>query len=78
MVSDLKIFLKAPLAPIYTNFEGGVRAKKRNFLVKIFHKVPKNAFFGSFFKILPAAQKILPKQGLFSVLEELGKSIWST
>ena len=27
-LTDLKIFLKAPLAPIYTNFEGGARAKK--------------------------------------------------
>ena len=33
-----KIFLKAPLAPIYTNFEGGARAEKRDFLVKTFQK----------------------------------------
>ena len=33
-----KIFLNAPLAPIYTNFEGGVRAEKTQFLVEIFQK----------------------------------------
>ena len=34
LVTDLKIFLKAPSASIYINFEGGARAKKkRNFLV---------------------------------------------
>ena len=40
-----KIFLKAPLAPIYTNFEGERAPKKRYFFVKIFQKVPKNGFF---------------------------------
>ena len=53
---------------MYTNFEGKRALKKRNFLVKIFQKVPKNAVFACFFKILPAAQKILPKQGLFNDL----------
>ena len=45
--TDPKIFLKAPLAPIYTNFEG--------------ERAPKKRFFDCFFKNLPAAQKILPK-----------------
>ena len=58
LVTDPKKFLKAPSPPIYTNFEGRVRAKKRDFLVKTFQKVLKNAFFGLFFNILPAAQKI--------------------
>ena len=60
--TDPKIFLKAPLAPIYTNFEGE-RAPKKNaiFFVKIFQKVPKNGFIDRFFKNLPVAQKILPK-----------------
>ena len=50
--------------------------KKSYFLVNIFQKVPKNAFLGLFFhKILPAAQKIWPKQGRFNDLGELGKSI---
>ena len=45
----------------------GERApKKRNFLVKIFQKVPKNAFFlACFFKILPAAQKVFTKTRSF-------------
>ena len=43
--TDPKIFLKAPSAPIYTNFEGERAPKKRNFFAKIFQKVPKNGFF---------------------------------
>ena len=39
--TDPKIFLKAPSAPIYTNFEGERAPKKRNFFAKIFQKVPK-------------------------------------
>ena len=69
-LTDFKIFLRAPLAPIYTSFEGGGgRQKKRNFLVEIFQKVPKNAIFGLFFTILPAAQKFWPKQ-------DLKKEVW--
>ena len=42
----------------------------------MFHKVPKNAFFGLFFfKSLPAAQKIWQKWGLSGDLQELKKSI---
>ena len=46
--TDPKIFLKAPLAPICTNFEeerGARVKKKRDFFVKIFQKVTKNGFF---------------------------------
>ena len=50
-----EIFLKAPLAPIYTNFAGERAPQKRNFLMKIFQKVPKNGFFDLFFNS-PAAQ----------------------
>ena len=57
-----KIFLKAPLAPIYTNIEGGARAEKTQFFIQNF----------------PAAQKFWPKQGLFSALAEHEKLIWST
>ena len=45
--TDPKIFLKAPSAPIY--LMGEREPKKRNFLVKIFQKVPKNAFLDCFF-----------------------------
>ena len=50
--TDPKIFLKAPLAPIYTNFEGE-RAPKKNaiFLSKFFKKCPKTAFLTVFSKI---------------------------
>ena len=52
--TDPKIFLKAPLAPIYTNFEGERAPKKTRFFL--------SKFFGFltvfFFKNLPAAQKI--------------------
>ena len=69
----------APVAPINTNFEGGARAKKRNFLAEVFQKVPKNAIFGTMsFKILLAAQKFWPKQGLYSGLGELRKLVRST
>ena len=37
-VTDHKFFLKAPLAPIYTNFEGGARAKKTQFFDQNFSK----------------------------------------
>ena len=59
LVTDPKVSLNAPSAPIYTNLKGGARAEKRRFLINVFQKVLKNAFFGHFFKkILPAAQKI--------------------
>ena len=48
--TDPKIFLKVPLAPIYTNFERERAPKKRDFFVNIFQKVPKNGFFDCFFK----------------------------
>ena len=53
-LTDLKIFLKAP---IYTNFEGYRAPKKRDFLVEIFQKLPKNAFFGRSFQKMTAARK---------------------
>ena len=49
-LTDLRIFLKAPLEPIFAYFKGGTRAEKRDFSVDIFQKVPKNAFL-AFFKI---------------------------
>ena len=64
-LADPKIFLKAPLAPIYTNLEGERAPKKRDFFVKTSQKVPINGFCDLFFQNLPAAQKIWPKQRLF-------------
>ena len=61
--TDPKIFLKAPLVPIYANFEWAARAEKTQFLDQNFPKIAKKkAFFRS-------------KQGLFIALGELGKSI---
>ena len=63
--TDPKTFLREPLAPIYTIFEGERAPKKTRFFVKIFQKVPKNGFFDLFFffKKLPAAQQNLDKTG---------------
>ena len=47
--TDPKIFLRAPLAPIYTNFEGERAPKKRVFLSKFSKKCPKNGFLTCFF-----------------------------
>ena len=47
-LTDPKFFLKAPLAPIYTYFKGERAPKKRDFLVKFFQKLPKNAFLACF------------------------------
>ena len=53
-LTNLKIFLKSPLAPIYTNFEGERAQQKRNFSVET----------------LPAAQKFWLKYDLYSGLGE--------
>ena len=48
--TDPRIFLKAPLAPIYTNFMRERAPKKtRFFLSKFFKKCPKTAFLTVFF-----------------------------
>ena len=38
-LTDPKVFLKAPLAPIFTYFEEEARAKRHIFLITIFQKV---------------------------------------
>ena len=47
-LAEFITFLK--VSPIYTNFEGGARAEKTRFFGQNFQKVPKNSFFGLFFK----------------------------
>ena len=49
--TDLKTSLKAPLAPIYTNFEGGARAEKTQFFGQNFPKCLKTPFLDCFCKI---------------------------
>ena len=48
----------------YNNFERGVRAEKTRFFVKIFEKVPKNAFSGQLFQNFACGAENLAKQGL--------------
>ena len=51
-LSDPKTFLKAPLAPEYTNFDGVARAEKaRFFWPNFFKKCPKMPLLACFFKI---------------------------
>ena len=75
-MTNPKIFLKAPWAQIYTNFEGGARAKNCVFLVKIFQKYLKTLFL-PVFQHFAGGVEILTKIGFFSALGELEKSIWS-
>ena len=56
--TDPKIFLKAPSAPIYTNFEGVRAPKKTRKKRKVFQKVPKNGFSKSAQKRPKSAQKV--------------------
>ena len=63
--TDPIIFLKAPLAPIYTNYEGE-RAPKKNacfFLSKFFKKCPKTAFLTVFSKICLRRRKFSQNRG---------------
>ena len=57
LVTNSNIFLKAPMAPIYTNFKGGRVAEKTHIL----QKVLKNAFFGPFFQKFACGAEILAK-----------------
>ena len=61
--TDPKMFLKAPMAPIYTNSEGERAPKKRDFFVKIFQKVAKNWLFWQFFQKLACGAENFAKIG---------------
>ena len=65
LATDPKIFLKAPLAPIYINIEGGARSEKTQFFFKIFPKVHKNDFFSLFIQNYACGAEILAKTGTF-------------
>ena len=71
--TDPKIFLEAPLAPIYTNFEGERAPKKTLFFVKIFQKLPKNGFLTVFSKICLRCRKFCQSRGK-TVLWESSKN----
>ena len=72
--TDPKIFLKAPLAPIYTNFEGE-RAPKKNtiFLSTFFKKCPKTAFLAVFSENCLQRRKFCQNRGK-TVLWESSKN----
>ena len=60
----ISIFGKVAFDAITYYFLRGSAPKKYNFLVKIFQKVPKNAFW-PVFKLKLAALKLLSKYGYF-------------
>ena len=65
-LTDHKIFLKAPLAPKYTNFKGEARRKNAIFWSKFSKKCLKTHFwYVFFFKFFSAAQKFRSKQSLY-------------
>ena len=68
-LNDPKNFLKATLAPIYTNFEGELAPKNAIFW---------STFSGVFFQKLSCVAENLSKWGLYSDFGELRESIWST
>ena len=74
--NDPKIFLKAPTAPIYTNFKGERAPKKTRFFVNIFQNVPKNGFSTVFLKICLRRTKFSQNRGK-TVLWESSKNQFS-
>ena len=77
LVKDPESFLKAPLAPLYMNFEGGARAEKTQFSGQIFQNSAQKLLFWPFFQNFGCGAENLAKTGLFSALGELENSIWS-
>ena len=65
-----KIFLKAPLAPIYTNFVRGSARQKKGFFCQHFPKVLKNCFFDLFFQKFACGAKVFAKTESFLQLEK--------
>ena len=61
--TDPKIFLKAPLAPIYTNFEGERAPKKRDFFCQNFSKIAQKRLFWLFFQKSACGAENIAKVG---------------
>ena len=75
----IQIFLKAPLAPIYTNIEKERAPKNATFWSKCSKMCPQTAFLTCFFfQKFASGAKNLVKLGHYSVLRALQKSFWST
>ena len=74
MVTEPKKFSKAPLVPVYTNFDGERAPKKRDFLVNVFQKMPKKYFFFVFFiQNFACGAQNLAKTGSFEFFGKIGK-----
>ena len=74
LVTDPKIFLKAPSAPIYSIFEGGARAEKTRFFCQHFSKsAQKRLFLTVFSKICLRRRKFSQNRGK-TVLSESSKN----
>ena len=67
------MFLKEPLAPIYSNFEGEARAKKRQFFGQNFPKYAQKLLFWLFFFELACGATSVAKIGSFSCFESAQK-----
>ena len=63
--TDSKMFLKAPLAPTYINFEEERMPKKRILFCQIIPKVPKNNFFNPIIQKYASVVENLPKTASF-------------
>ena len=61
--TDPKMFLKAPMAPIYTNFEGERAPKKTRFLCQNFSKSAQKRLFWLFFQTFACGAENLAKMG---------------
>ena len=72
-MTDLKIVLKAPLAPIYTNFEGGARAVKTRFFGRHFPKKKPRRLFWLFSKIRLRRRKFVQIR-VFIMVEDMGRA----
>ena len=67
--TDPKRFLKASSVPIYTKFEEGALAQKRDFWLKLSKKSLQHLFWPVFFKFCLQCKKI-DQNGVLSVLWE--------
>ena len=70
LVTDPKNFLKAPLAPIYTYFEVGARAKKRNFFGQNVLKSAQKCRFWPVFQNFACSARKFDQNRVFLMLWE--------
>ena len=75
LVANPENFLKVPMAPKYTNFEGERAQKKKQFFGQNFPKKGLKTPFSARFFYSACGAESLAKTVFFSALWELGKSI---